>query len=589
VLTQHNDLNRSGANLAETTLTVSKVNSGSFGLLFTRPVDDQIYAQPLLVPGVDVPGQGRHDLIIVGTVNDTVYAFDAADPSVTTPYWTRSFINPPSVVAPRNTDMTGACGGQYQDFSGNFGIVGTPVIDPTTSRLYVVARTKENGTTFVQRLHALDVATGAERPKSPVVITAVSPGNGDGSVGGVITFDPQKQNQRAGLVLANGIVYITWSSHCDWGPYHGWVIGYDASSLEQKVVYNDTPEGYDGGIWMSGQAPAVDQNGNIYLVTGNGSVGLPGQPQAVINRGESFLKLMPNGTGLDVASWFTPYNWQDLENGDTDLGSGGLLLVPGTNLAFAGGKQGIVYLVNRDHMGGLSQSPTGDTNVVQSFQVSNDQVHGGAVWWEGPGGPYAYIWPSSVQLQQYRFDRAAGKFVLPAIALGLATAPTGQPGGILSLSANGTESGTGIVWVSHQLQGDANQQVQPGILRAYNAENVTQELYNSEQVSSRDRIGTFAKFCAPTVANGKVYLATFSNRLNVYGLLPPPALSVTRNGSEVGLSWPAPTGASYSLQVSPNLRSGSWTHATNAVGVSSGVAHVTVAATASTAFYRLAP
>jgi hypothetical protein len=201
------------------------------------------------------------------------------------------------------------------------------VIEPETGTLYLVARTKENGVTFVQRLHALDIATGLERTNSPIVISATYPGNGDGSSGGTIRFDPQKQNQRAGLTLVEGIVYITWSSHCDWGPYHGWVIGYDASSLKQVVVYNDTPDGYNGGIWMSGQAPAADTNGNLYLVTGNGSVGLPGDPQAIINRGESFLKLTHNGSSLDVTSWFTPYNWPTLENGDIDLGSGGLLLI----------------------------------------------------------------------------------------------------------------------------------------------------------------------------------------------------------------------------------------------------------------------
>ncbi len=537
VLTQHNDDARDGANLQETILNTSNVNTNQFGLLYTRAVDDQIYAQPLIMTNVSILGKGVHNLVIVATVNDSVYAFDADDPTVTTPYWQTSFLGP-NIRAPRNSDMTGACGGNYKDFSGNLGIVGTPVIDPATGTIYLVARTLENGGTFVQRLHALDVATGLDRVP-PVVITATYPGDGDGSVGGVITFDPQRQNQRPGLALANGVVYIAWASHCDWGPYHGWVIGYDASTLQRVVVYNDTPNGYNGGIWMSGQAPANDGQGNQYLSTGNGSV----DTASSLDRGESFLKLTPNGGRLAVASWFTPYNWPVLEAGDVDLGSGGLMLIPGTNLVFGGGKQGIMYLVNRDNMGGLSGGSS-DTNIVQSFPVTSNQIHGGAVWWNGAGGPYAYVWPSAADLQQYRFDASAGKFALPAFAQGASVAPNGQPGGILALSADGSKPGSGIVWASHQMSGDANQSVRPGILRAYDAGNVAHELWNSEQLSARDAVGNFAKFVPPTVANGKVYLATFSGRLDVYGLLAPAkpvSVTVQLQGKQVQLSWPAGT------------------------------------------------
>ena len=514
VLTHHNDLARTGMNLNETVLNVTNVNTNQFGLLYTRPVDDQIYAQPLVMTNVNMLGRGVHSLVIVATVNDSVYAFDADDPSVMSPYWQTSFINPPNIVAPANTDMSalGACGGAYQDFSGNIGIVGTPVIDPVAGTIYLVARTKEYGN-FVQRLHALDVSTGAERSNSPVVITATYAGTGDGSVGGVIFFDPARQNQRPGLALVNGTVYIGWSSHCDNGPYHGWIIGYDQATLQRVAVYNDTPNGGDGGIWMSGQAPAADTNGNLYLAVGNGTVDTAGGP----DRGESFLKLTRSGTNLNIASWFTPHNWQDLENGDIDLGSGGLLLIPGTTLAFAGGKQGVMYLVNRDNMGGLSTSTTNDNNIVQSFSVTSDEVHGGAVWWDGPGVSYGYLWPSSVYLQQYVFNRGTGKFTLPAFAQSPSSAPGGQPGGLLALSANGTNAGSAIVWAAVQLTGDANQSVRPGILHAYDAQNVNHELWNSEQVSARDSVGSFAKFVPPTVANGKVYLATFSGQLDVYG------------------------------------------------------------------------
>ena len=279
---------------------------------------------------------------------------------------------------------------------------------------------------------------------------------------------------------------------------------------------------------MSGQPPSADESGNLYLTTGNGTVGTPSNRSDTINRGESFLKLTRNGTNLTVASWFTPYNFTNLEIGDIDLGSAGLLLIPGTTLAFSGGKEGKYYLVNRDNMGGLSGSTTADTNIVQTIVPGAHQIHGGPVWWDGPDGSYAYVQPASDRLRQYKFDRTAGLFLVPNYAQSPTTAASGQPGGILALSANGTNAGSGIVWASHNLVGDANQQVRPGILRAYNAQNVTNELWNSEQLSARDSVGNFAKFVPPTVANGKVYMATFSNRLNVYGLLPRPPLAVGR-------------------------------------------------------------
>jgi hypothetical protein len=561
VLTHHNDNGRTGMNLSEPLLDATNVNTNQFGLVFTRAVDDQIYAQPLVMTNVSILGRGTHNLVLVATVNDSVYAFDADDASVTTPYWTTSFINAPNLIPPSNADMSaiGACGGNYHDFSGNMGIVGTPVIDPVAGTLYLVARTKEYGTNFVQRLHALDVSSGAERPNSPVIINAAYPGTGDGSNGGVIAFDPIRQNQRPGLALVNGVVYIAWSSHCDHGPYHGWLMGYDRTTLERVAVYNDTPDGSEGGIWMSGQAPAADASGNLYLATGNGTVDTSGGA----NRGQSFLKLTPNGANFTVASWFTPYNWQDLDDRDVDLGSGGLLLIPGTTLAFAGGKEGVAYLVDRDIMGGLTSSTNTNDNIVQSFSVSSDQIHGGAIWWDGPGNSYGYIWPASAFLQQYVFDRVAGRFILPAFAQSPTAAPGGQPGGILALSAQGTNAGSGIVWAAHQLGGDANQQVRPGILHAYSAENVGLELWNSEQVSPRDSVGNFAKFVPPTVANGKVYLATFSNRLNVYGLFltnpPPVTLTVGILTNQVQLTW-----TSGALQTAVQV-TGPYTNITGAV------------------------
>jgi hypothetical protein len=586
VLTHHNDLARTGANLSEQALNTTNVNTNQFGLIFSRAVDDQVYAQPLVMTNVNLGAKGTHNLVIVATVTNSVYAFDADDPSASTPYWQVSF-NGPGIVPPANTDMTGACGGNYKDFSGSMGIVGTPVIDPVAGTIYLVARTKENGATFVQRLHALDVHTGAEQPNSPVEITATYPGIGDGSSGGTLTFDPQKQNHRPGLALVNGIVYLGWSSHCDWGPYHGWVIGYDATTLQRAVVYNDTPNGINGGIWMSGQPPSADASGNLYLSTGNGTVGTPSNRSDTTNRGESFLKLTRNGTNLTVASWFTPYNFTNLENGDIDLGSAGLLLIPGTTLAFSGGKEGVLYLVNRDNMGGLSASTTTNNNIVQTIVPGSHQIHGGPVWWDGTDGAYAYVQPASDRLRQYKFDRTAGLFQVPNYAQSPTTAASGQPGGILALSANGTNAGSGIVWASHNLVGDANQAVQPGILRAYNAQNVATELWNSEQLSARDSVGNLAKFVPPTVANGKVYMATFSNKLNVYGLLPRPPLTVASTRTNVTLSWPTNGFPGFRVQTNLNLSPGGWFDALGSVIVTNTSFQTTLPLAAPAAFYRL--
>jgi hypothetical protein len=588
VVTHHNDNSRTGANLNETTLNVTNVNTNTFGLLYTRTVDDQLYAQPLVMTNVTIPGKGVHNIVIAATVNDTVYAFDADDPTVMAPYWQTSFLGP-NIVAPSTDDIAGSpCGTAFRNISGNFGIIGTPVIDPVAGTIYVAARTKEFNTNYVQRLHALNLATGAERGNSPVIITATYPGNGTGSISGVLTFDPYMQNQRPALALVNGVVYIGWASHCDWDPYHGWLIGYNATNLQREVVYNTAPNGHAAGLWMAGEGPSADSGGNIYVSVGNGTVGTNGNPRDTINRGESFLKLTRSGTNLTVASWFTPNNYSTLEAGDIDLGSAGLLLIPGTNMVFSAGKQGILYLVNADNMGGLSFSGS-DTNVVQTFTLASDGVYGSPVWWDGPGASYGYIWPASDYLQQYKFDRITNKFVLPRFARSPNPAPSGHPGGFLALSANGTNAGSGVVWAAHQLGSSAQGAVRPGILHAYNAENVTNELWNSEQLSARDSVGNFAKFVPPTVANGKVYLVTFSNRLNVYGLFTPPGLNINRAGNTVTLSWTTNGVNTYTLQVNSNLVGGTWANITNSVGVSNGLFQVTVPAPLSgaPAFYRL--
>jgi hypothetical protein len=471
--------------------------------------------------------------------------------------------------------MTFACGGNYKDFAGNIGIVGTPVIDPSSGILYVVVRTKEFSTTYVQRLWTLDIRTGRESALGHVTIAFT---NG-------VTFGPQIQNQRGALALINGYVYITWSSHCDGGAYHGLVAAYNATNLAlPPITYNVTPSGSQAGIWMSDQALPSDSNGNVYLTTGNGSF------DGVNNFGESLLKLTNNGTALLRSDWFTPFNWSTLNGADNDLGSGGVLLIPGTSLLFTGGKAGRLYLVDGANLGHVAASgAVSDTNIVQWWDTGSHQIHGGPVWWDGPAGSYAYIWPaSSDHLRQYTFSRALGKFssTTPTAQSGT-TGGSGQPGGILSLSANGSNAGSGIVWASVNTTSSANQATVAGTLHAYDAQIVSRELWHSDMIPSRDAVGNFAKFVAPTVANGKVYLPTFSNRLNVYGLLPPVPLTISLAGANVLLSWPTNNCSGFSLQGNSDLSTGNWANVPATITQNNGFYQTTIPASNAATFYRL--
>jgi hypothetical protein len=398
VLTQHNDNSRSGWNNSETALTTTNVNVQQFGEVFTLAVDDQVYAQPLIAGHVNIGG-GYHNVVLVVTVNNTLYAYDGDNGTL---YWQKNF-TAPAMRPPRASDMTGACNGTYQDFSGNIGIVGTPVIDAATGTVYFVARST-TGSTFVQFLHAVNIVDGNEIAGSPTQITASSTGNGDGNVNGVITFDAQRQNQRQGLTLLNGTVYVTFSSHCDWGPYHGWILGYDASTVQQRVVYNDTPNGYAGGMWESGTGMAADGAGNLYVVTGNGTVGDAGDPTSPTNRGSSALKLTPTGSTLRVASYFTPSNYQYLNDYDLDYGGMGALLIPNSALYLTGGKDGNLYLLNKDDMGGFLPS---SNQVQQVVTLSNNaNMHCQAAYYKGSSKEFVYVWSENDPLRAIPLVRA---------------------------------------------------------------------------------------------------------------------------------------------------------------------------------------
>ncbi len=527
VLTQRNDNNRSGDNLNETTLTTSNVNVSQFGRIFTRAVDGQIYAQPLYVPGVSIAG-GIHNVVYVATMHNTVYAFDADDPAQSAPLWSVN-LGPSSPASDFGTS--------FHDISVEVGILSTPVIDPASNTVYVVAFTKEtvNGTaTYFFRLHALDIRTGSEQPSSPVVIGATVPGSGSNSSGGIVTFRAFKQLQRSSLLLANGTVYIAFAGHGEQEPYNGWLLGYNASNVQQQtVVVNLSPDTQAAGIWQSGAGPAADTNGNIYAMTGNGALTIG---SGGFSYGDSFVKVSPTGSILD---YFSPSDQVTLNTRDLDLGSSGVLLVPDTNLVVGGGKEGKLYVVDTDtgHMGGFNTTD----NVVQEFQVTpgtDMHIGGTPVYWNGPNGAFMYTWGDTDHLKQFHF--ANRLFATTPISQS-AIAALQDGAGQMSISANGATPGTGILWSAMASSGNSDTQTRTGILRAFDASDVTKELWNSDQNAARDAVGNRAKFVSPTIANGKVYLATFSGVLDVYGLLsatPTPTNTPTSSGTP---ATPTPT------------------------------------------------
>ena len=502
VLTQHNDNQRTGANLSETVLTTSNVNVDHFGKLFTRPVDGHIYAQPLYVSNLSIGG-GTHNVVFVATAHDSVYAFDGDDGVL---YWHASLGTPvPSGVI--NTP----------NIPVEVGIISTPVIDPSTSTIYVVAKTYESSVQ-IHRLHALSLTTGVEKFGGPVQIAAQVNGSGDGGSNGVVPFVSSQENQRSALTLANGNVYMAFASHEDYSPYHGWILSYNKTTLQQNAVFNDTPNGGLGGIWMAGTGLTVDANGNVYCMTGNGT---SDAQSGGVDYGECFLKLSPT---LSVLDWFMPNDFDNLNAWDADLGSSGPMMIPGTNDLIGGGKEGILYLVNTSNMG----HENGVDLVLQEWQaVSLNQpgshhIHGAPIYYHGTGGTYIYLWGENDALRQFQFNGTG--FNSTATSTSAMLAPeinTGMPGGTLSISANGATAGSGIVWATTVSDNDAIHAIVSGVVRAFDAADVSHELWNSRQDQARDDIGVFAKNCAPTVANGKVYVGTFNKELAVYGLNPP--------------------------------------------------------------------
>jgi hypothetical protein len=550
VVTHRYDNQRTGANLAETVLTPANVNASQFGLLFTRSVDDLIYAQPLYLPGVAIPGQGTHNVVYVATMNNSIYAFDADDPAQPAPLWQTSLGTPVNVSATFGKTYPEIAGG-----AGSIGALATPVIDPVSNTLYACCSTSDAPTgPYHTLLYALDVTTGQSHPGSPVEITASIPSTGAGASHGVLKFDSSQHMVRPALLLDHGVVYIAAGSHGDFGSvYHGWVFAYDAATLTQRGVFCVTQHSFGGSVWQAGAGPAADAAGNVYVMTANGS----NQPQ-VGDDGDSFIKLQITSAGLVLVDYFTPYNAQVLSKNDMDLGSSGPMLLPGTQYLVGAGKECKLYVLDTSEMGEVDYDSTGkiididdDSRAVQWFEattqpwvsgqtgVPSHHIHGSpATFTNANGQQFIYVWPENEYLQSFAFT--GSQFITTPFAESAFKASTGMPGGFLSVSANGAQNG--LLWASRPLS-DANTHLVNGCLEAFDPTTL-QLLYDSQTAWNRDSPGLFAKFVPPVVANGKVYLATFSKQLAVYGLLAIPSPVMTVSGiqaTEIDLSWSDPT------------------------------------------------
>ena len=499
VTTYHNDIARTGQNTTETVLTQANVNSTTFGLLRNLPVDGLVDAEPLYLSQLSIGGS-THNVVFVVTEHDSVYAFDS---DTGTQLWKVSLLG-----SGETTSDNRNCG----QVTPEIGITSTPVIDRTAGAhgiLYAVAMSK-NGSTYFQRLHALDITTGAELQGGPVTVLATYPGTGANSSGGEVVFDPKQYEERAALLLLNGVIYTSWASHCDINPYTGWIIGYNQTTLAQTSVLNLTPNGSEGSIWQSGGGLAADPQGNIYALVANGTFDTTLDTNGFPNKqdfGNGFVKVSTTNGSLKVADYFNMSNTSSESGSDTDLGSGGSMVLPdqnyGTantlNLAVGAGKDGNLYVVNRNSMGKWNAN---SNNVYQ--ELAGALPNG--VW-----GVPAYfnntVYYCDVNDNLKSFAISNGKLSTTPVQT---AASFTYPGVLPSVSANGTSNG--IVW--------GIENTGTAVLHAFAANDLTQELYNSNQASGgRDHFGSGNKFVTPMIADGKVFAGT-SNSVAVFGLLP---------------------------------------------------------------------
>ena len=498
IVTYHYDNQRTGQNLNEVTLTTANVNSTKFGKLGEFTVDGKVDAQPLYLSGLTIGGQKKNVLYVV-TEHGSVYAFDADSISGTT---STSLWKTSTLRSGETTSDNRGCG----QVSPEIGITATPVIDRTRNAIYVIAMSKDSSGNYFQRIHALDLTTGAELFGGPKTVSATFPGTGDNSSGGNVVFDPKQYKERPGLLEISGTIYTTWASHCDIRPYTSWVMAFDANTLAQTSVLNLVPNGSEGGLWMSGAAPAADSAGNIFFLVGNGTFettltaqGFPSNKDC----GNCFVKLSTGG-GLALADYFTPQNTVAESNADQDLGSGGTLLLPdmkdasGTtrHLTLGGGKDSTIYVADRDNMGKFNAS---SNQIYQSIAMS-------ATMFSAPAYFNNTVYLAAVGDALKAFPITSAK---------LASVPSSQsahvfsyPGATPSVSANGTSNG--IVWAIEN---------SGAILFAYDATDLTKELYDSNQAANNRDHFSGNKFITPMVVNGKVYVGT-PNSVAVFGLLP---------------------------------------------------------------------
>jgi hypothetical protein len=583
VLTQHNDIGRTGQNTNETILTPANVSGGNFGKLFSVPVDGQVYAQPLYVAGLSIPGAGTHNVVYVATMHDSLYAFDADSGAG---LWQITLLDAAHGAAPGATSDPISDTGCTESAGTEFGIYSTPVIDPVAGVIYVVGKTVENNYP-VQRLHKLSLTTGAEMANSPVTLAASVAGTGAGSSNGILSFDPKFENQRAGLLLVNGIVYLAFAGYCDYGTWHGWILAYNTTTMQQTSAFTPTPNSEGSGIWMSGTGlaadiPAGSPFGRMFVPMGNGTYDAA-TPYGTntMDYGVDVLRLdLTNGV-MNITDAFTPFDQESLNVNDEDLASGGLMILPDQTLAghthqlLATGKTANMYLIDRENLGGYSTTGNNIIQYVAPPQIGS--VFSAPAYWNN----HVYYWGVGDVLEQFNFTNGLMNFWHSASS----SEQQGYPGSTPSISANGIANG--IVW-----NVDSSAWVNGGnaILLAHDANNVATTLYSSAANETRDNPGQAVKSAVPTISNGKVYVATYG-QLSAYGLLvpdfsltaTPPHVSVQQGASAgVTITITAFSGFSGGVSLSANGLPPGLT-AAFAVGSLAGTTNVTFSASTGTA------
>jgi hypothetical protein len=508
VTTSQYDNSRTGATLHEKILTPQNVNTKQFGKLGAFKVDGAVYAQPLYLPSVDLPGKGTHDVLFIATEHDSVYAFDANRPG-DPPLWQVSFLDKARGVIPVSEDDA-----QCPFIRPEVGVTSTPVIDLKTGTLYVLARTRikhaVGANEYFQHLHALAITTGVEKFGGPKLISAAVPGKGAGAANGQVAFDQLKENPRAALTLANGVLYLEWASSCDVDPYHGWVMAYDPQTLAQRAVLNVTPDGGEAGIWLSDTGPAADADGNLYVPTGNGTfdAGSGGR-----DYGDSVLKLALDGSSssLVIRDYFTPHDQDRISQADSDVGSSGPLLLPDQagahrHLLLQPTKDSTIYVMDRDNLGQFRR----DADALVEMIRMPGGGYGALAYWNG----HVFFAASDDHLRDYAVKN--GELTLHASS----STKFANPGATPSVSADGNKNA--IVWAiaTKTWNGPDNK---PAVLYAFDANRLDQPIYTSEQNSQRDRAALATRFVFPIVVNGRVYFAA-RGEVEVYGLLKLPAV-----------------------------------------------------------------